>query len=224
MRIIRIIITIANNPLVAASPLVVLDDFNQILTAEEHFSLLPYDLPVRGMEEFRQCLEDSNLSDMDIRGTFFSWSNKRPEDPILRKLDRALCSERWRDRYPEVVSVFEAPGDSDHSPIVVSFAELPSVRKCSFMYFSFLSSHPRFLEEILKTWEEDIPVGSKLFSLGQRLKKTKATCRRLNKEGFGNIQQKAKEALEALKAIQLQMLTAPSDSLFRQEFVAKKNW
>ncbi|XP_013700085.1 uncharacterized protein LOC106403850 [Brassica napus] len=219
----RALVDIANNPLVAASPLVVLGDFHQILLAEEHFSLQPYDLPVRGMEELRQCLEESNLTDMDIRGTFFSWSNKRPEDPILRKLDKVLCSELWRDRYPEAVSVFEAPGDSDHSPAVVSFSELSSVIKCSFKYFSFLSSHPRFLDEILKTWKEEIPVGSKLFSLGKRLKKTKATCRRLNKEGFGNIQQKAKEALEALIEIQLQLLTAPSDSLFRQEFVARKN-
>lgn len=56
------------------------------------------------------------------------------------------------------------------------------------------------------------------------MKKTKATCRRLNKDGFGNIQQRAKEALGALKEIQLQLLTAPSDYMFRQEFVARKNW
>lgn len=78
--------------------------------------------------------------------------------------------------------------------------------------------------ELLKTWEEPIPVGSKLFSLGQRLKKAKATCRRLNKEGFGNIQQRASETLEILKEIQIQMLTSPSDTLFRQEFVARRKW
>lgn len=218
------LVTIASNPLVSASPLVVLGDFNQILTAAEHFSLLPYDLPVRGMEEFQSCLEESSLSDMDIRGTFFSWSNKRTEDPILRKLDRVLCSERWRDKYPEAVSIFEAPGDSDHSPAVVTFSSIYSVRKCSFKYFSYLSSHPSYLAEILKTWEESIPVGSKLFSLGQRLKKVKATCRRLNREGFSNIQQRAKEALISLKEIQLQLLSSPTDSLFRQEFFARKNW
>lgn len=180
-------------------------DFNQILTATEHFSLLPYDLPVRGMEEFQQCLQQSYLSDLDIRGTFFSWSNNRPEDPILRKLDRVLCNEKWRDSYPESVSVFEAPGDSDHSPAVVEFSSVNQVRKCSFKYFLFISTHPRYLAEMLRSWEEPIPVGSKMFSLGQRLKRAKVICRRLNKEGFGNIQQKAKEALEALKAIQLHL-------------------
>lgn len=120
----RDLVTISRHSQVAVSPLVVLGDFNQILSAEEHFSLLPYDLPIRGMEEFKDCLEESNLSDMDIRGTFFSWSNRRPEDPILRKLDRVLCSERWRDTYPEAVSIFEAPGDSDHTPAVVTFSSV----------------------------------------------------------------------------------------------------
>lgn len=121
-----------------------------------------------------------------------------------------------------MVSVFGAPGDSDHSPIEITFSSLSPVRKCSFKYFSFLSSHPHFQAEMMKTWEEDIAVGSKLFSLGQRLKKVKATCRRLNREEFGNIQQRASEALAALKEIQLQLLTDPTDSLFRQEFVARK--
>lgn len=106
---------------------------------------------------------------------------------------------------------------------MVTFSSVPQARKCSFKYFS-LSSHPNFLTEILKSWEEEIPVGSKLFSLGKRLKKAKATCRRLNREGFGNIQQRAKEALSNLQDIQLQLLSAPTDTLFRQDFVARKNW
>lgn len=61
--------------------------------------------------------------------------------------------------------MFEAPGDSDHCPAVVSFAPLPQSRKCSFKYF-FIFSHPKFKKEMLKSWEEEIPMGSKLFSLG----------------------------------------------------------
>ncbi|XP_013632484.1 PREDICTED: uncharacterized protein LOC106337934 [Brassica oleracea var. oleracea] len=176
------------------------------------------------MAEFQECLTESNLSDLDIRGTFFSWSNNRVEDPILRKLDRVLCNEKWREVFPDAISIFEAPGDSDHSPAVVRFTHVPEIRKCSFKYFSFISTHPKFLEELMKSWEESIPVGSKLFTLGQRLKRAKATCRRLNKEGFGNIQQKAGDALRNLKEIQEQLLSEPSDSLFRQEFVARRKW
>ena len=60
-------------------------------------------------------------------------------------------------------------------------------RKTSFKYFSFLATHPKFLEVISTAWGEEIPVGSKLFSLGERLSHAKKACRKLNKEGFGNI-------------------------------------
>lgn len=199
-------------------------DFNQILSADEHFSLINYPLPVRGMSEFRECLEESNLSDLEIRGVFYTWSNKRPEDPIIRKLDRALGNEKWRDRFPDAISSFESPGDSDHSPCIVEFSGEESVRKSSFMYFSFIATHPRFMTEMKKTWAEEVQVGSKLFTLGQRLKKVKKLCRKLNKEGFGNIQQKARDAMEALKAVQEQLLSAPTESLFREEFVCSKKW
>ena len=66
------LVTIANNSLVSSSPFVVVGDFNQILKAEEHYSLLPYDLPVRGMLEFQECLDSCNMADMEFRGTFFS--------------------------------------------------------------------------------------------------------------------------------------------------------
>ena len=193
------LVRISSHPLVVTSPFLVMGDFNQILTADEHFSLVNYTLPVRGMADFRDCLEESNLSDLEIRGVFFSWSNKRPEDLIIRKLDRALGNERWRELFPEAIGSFEVPGDSDHSPCIVEFAGEEVARRSSFKYFSFLATHPRFMTEMKETWAEEVQVGSKLFTLGQRLEKVKKFCRKLNKEGFGNIQQKAKDAMQALK-------------------------
>ena len=78
------------------APLLVLGDFNQIRVASEHFSIDSYQLSVSGMREFQECLLDSGLDDLETRGVFFSWSNGRPEDPILRKLDRALGNDTWR--------------------------------------------------------------------------------------------------------------------------------
>uniref|UniRef100_A0A0D3AGK3 Endonuclease/exonuclease/phosphatase domain-containing protein n=1 Tax=Brassica oleracea var. oleracea TaxID=109376 RepID=A0A0D3AGK3_BRAOL len=76
--------------LVKEVPLIVLGDFNQIRAASEHFSIASYLLPVSGMGELQECLLECGLDDLETRGVFFSWSNGRPEDPILRKLDRAL--------------------------------------------------------------------------------------------------------------------------------------
>lgn len=218
------LISVSNNRLVQEAPLVVMGDFNQIRVASEHFSLASYPLPVSGMRELQECLQESGLDDLETRGVFYSWSNGRPEDHILRKLDRVLGNDVWRSKFPEVVALFEAPGDSDHTPCVVDFKVEPELRKISFKYFSFLDSHPRFLADIQAAWDKDILTGSQLFSLKQRLKAVKAACRVLNRVGFANIQQKTKEAMMNLKSIQERLLTNPTDSLFREEFVARKKW
>lgn len=167
----------------------------EFITADEHYSINPYTLPVRGMEEFQECLALSDLEDIETRGTLFTWGNGQLEDSILRKLDRVLGNQSWRDTFSDVYAFFDAPGDSDHSPCVVDLNVNLRSRKCSFKYLSFLAIHPKFLETIKSAWDEDIPVGSKLFSLGQKLSHVKKACRKLNKEGFGNIQQRARDAL-----------------------------
>lgn len=167
------------------------------------------------MEEIRDCLVHCELEDLETRGTYFTWTNNRPEDPIIRKLDRALGNEAWREVFPDVVAHFEAPGESDHSPCVVELRTVSDMRKVSFKYFSFLATHPQFLDQVLEAWQKGIAVGSELFSLGQRLKAVKIACRRLNRTGFGNIQQKTKLAMEELQEIQSEMLTSPSESAFR---------
>ncbi|WZZ16141.1 hypothetical protein YC2023_109230 [Brassica napus] len=199
-------------------------DFNQILTSDENYSISTYTLPVRGMEEFQECLTLCELEDNETRGTHFTWENGQLEDHILLKLDRVLGNQSWRDNFSDVYVFFDAPGDSDHSPCVVDLNVNLRSRKCIFKYFSFLATHPIFLEAIKSAWEKDIPVGSKLFSLGQKLNHVKKACRKLNKEGFSNIQQRARDALAKLQDIQSRLLTQPSDNLFREEFVARKEW
>lgn len=56
------------------------------------------------------------------------------------------------------------------------------------------------------------------------MRNVKVTCKRLNNAGFSNIQQRTRDSLAALELIQSALLTSPTDSLFREEFVARKNW
>ncbi|CAE6196409.1 unnamed protein product [Arabidopsis arenosa] len=205
-------------------PLVVMGDFNQILTASEHYSVLPHHLPLAGMSELQTFLGDNELDDLPSRGVFFTWSNGRQEDPIIRKLDRVVVNESWRDSFPESLAVFDPPGDSDHAPALVSLSSTIERSKKAFKYFSFLSTHHRYKEVIRTAWHQEVSVGCKLFTFGQKMKKVKAACRELNREGFGNIQQKTKEALAQLELVQEELLSNPSDSLFREEFVARKKW
>lgn len=187
--------------MVKNQPAFVLGDFNQILTSDEHYSINPYTLPVIGMEEFQERLNNSELADIEARGTLFTWGNGRPEDPILRNLDKVLGNEQWRNQFSDIVAYFDSPGDCDHSPCLVDLNVNVRSRKCSFKYFSFLDMHPNFLDSVKSAWDEEIPVRLKLYSLGQKLSHVKKSCRKLNKEGFSNIQHRAKETLTKLQEV-----------------------
>ena len=206
------------------SPLMLVGDFNQILYAAEHYSVRPHSLPLAGMSDFHDCLVESELQDMPSRGAFFTWYNERVDDPIVRKLDRVLVNDHWCAAFPESLSVFDPPGDSDHSPCLVYSSSLVERSKKAFKYFSFLSTHRRFQDVIKEAWQVEVGVGSNLFIFAQRMRVVKAACKKLNREGFGNIQQRTKESLEKLELIQDAMMTTPSDRLFREEFVARKEW
>jgi len=179
---------------------------------------------MRGLEEFQNCLRDSDLVDIPSRGVHYTWSNHQDDNPIIRKLDRAIANGDWFSSFPSAIAVFELSGVSDHSPCIIILENLPKRSKKCFRYFSFLSTHPTFLVSLTVAWEEQIPVGSHMFSLGEHLKAAKKCCKLLNRQGFGNIQHKTKEALDSLESIQSQLLTNPSDSLFRVEHVARKKW
>lgn len=80
------------------------------------FSIYPFVVSRIGMLDFQDCLNSRRLLDIARRGSFFTWSNRQPNNPIARKLDRALSNEAWVDAFPHSTTVFDVPGGSDHSP------------------------------------------------------------------------------------------------------------
>jgi len=207
------------------TPWLLVGDFNQIASVTEHYSVLPSNLSLRGLEDLQECLRDSNLVDLPSRGVLFTWSNHQQFNPIVRKLDRAIVDNNWLSLFPNTSAIFYPHGDSDHAPCMVMMNSQPSPsKKKSFKYFSFRSSHPEFLSSMLAAWESKIAVGSSMFSLGEHLKAAKKACMELNRKRFSNIQQRTSESLAFVEDIQSQLLLTASDSLFREEHVARKKW
>lgn len=213
-----------SSPTLRNAPWLLMGDFNQILCSSEHYSIQAYNAPLRGMQELRFFMENNDLTDLSSRGNYFTWTNCRPEDPILRKLDRALVNPAWISQFPESLATFDPPGDSDHSPCLIALSSAPLSGKKTFKYFSFISSHSDFIPSLRSAWGESVGIGSKLFTLGQRLKKAKECCKRLNRERFSNIQQRTKTALEDLERIQSLLMTSPTEALVAEESVAKDTW
>ncbi|KAG7561138.1 Reverse transcriptase zinc-binding domain [Arabidopsis thaliana x Arabidopsis arenosa] len=216
--------SIANTSPLCFTPWILLGDYNQIAATSEHYSVNHSSFSLRGIEDFQDCLRDNDLADIPNRGVFYTWSNHQLDNPIIRKLDRAVGNGEWFILFPTATAVFDPPGDSDHSPCIITLSNFPERSKKSFKYFSFLATHPTFMSCIASAWDKETLVGSKMFLLGEHLSEAKKACRSLNRQGFSNLQQRTSEALASLEDIQSQLLSIPSDSLFRQEHVARKKW
>ncbi|KAL0874967.1 hypothetical protein Bca101_024672 [Brassica carinata] len=86
--------------------------------------------------------------DMDLRyqGNSHTWTNKRPENPVTKKLDRAMVNSHWIRNFPNSIAFFLPHEFSDHSPCVVNLVcPLPSSGTKPFKFFNHLTSHPDFL-------------------------------------------------------------------------------
>lgn len=148
------------------SPWLVFGDFNAIRKQNERVGG-SRDWP-NWMDSLDECIIEADLDDFKFGGHFFTWSNRREEGPILRKLDRALVNSEWDSRFSGSEATFLPPGVSDHSPVVVKVAEMPRSRK-PFRFFNFWADHPGFLPLVREVWLEDIQ-GSPMFQLCSKLK------------------------------------------------------
>lgn len=80
------------------NPWAVLGNFNAILNVEDTSSgSSSYSLSMR---EFRECVEDIGVVDVQGTGLHFTW-NQRPQadSGILRKIDRIMCNGDFLGAY-----------------------------------------------------------------------------------------------------------------------------
>lgn len=63
-----------------------------------------------------------------------------------------------------------------------------------------------------------------MFSLCQKLKAVKISCKALNRSSFNNIQARTAQAHDSLARVQSQLLTNPSPALFLEEKELRKQW
>lgn len=192
-------------------------DLNQIIHHGEHSSPSVNHL-TSDMIELRDFLLDIGVEDLRFQGNSHTWTNKRPESPITKKLDRALVNAQWFRNFPNSSATFLPHDFSDHSPCIVNLAcPLPSSGTKSFKFFNHLTSLPNFLSSTKAAWTL---TGSKAFDLtllGYKLKSIKRPFKTLHKENFSDIQKSVCEAHSLLNMVQVQAMANPTPSLFNEE-------
>lgn len=123
-------------------------DLNQIMHPSAH-SRPNINHLTSQIVELRDCFIQLGVFDLRFRGSFHTWTNKRPSGPITENIDKLLVNNSWLAAYPNSVATFSAPYFSDHSPCCLVMAcQLPSAGTKPFRFFNFLTKHPSFCQTV----------------------------------------------------------------------------
>ncbi|XP_042056297.1 uncharacterized protein LOC121800870 [Salvia splendens] len=143
------------------------------------------------MLDFVDAINDCQLLDLGADGAKFTWARGE----TFERLDRALIGEGWLElfsatRVPNLPRVL-----SDHSPLLIQcHSPGPPVRP-PFRFQNMWVRHESFIKEVERDWM--IPTGERgMVNLQIKLSRLKKCLRAWNKNVFGNIFEKLKQAEE----------------------------
>ncbi|CAL1374793.1 unnamed protein product [Linum trigynum] len=150
-------------------PFVVLGDFNSTLCAGEKDGGLSWSASQAvGLRDFIQNL---GLHDPGYQGDQFTWSNRRMGSACIReRLDRALCSQSWIERFPDTLVKHFTDQGSDHRAILVADKVYVRNTRPLFRFDARWADNPEVRAMVTYTWQEEIQ-GTPMFRLWERLKK-----------------------------------------------------
>lgn len=215
-----------DSPFFQKSPWIVFGDFNEILSGVEHSDhTVSHDSA--GMRDFQEVVKYCSLMDMSYQGPRFTWSNKRDNGVICKKIDRTLMNEVWVRRFPQAYCVFEAGGCSDHQRCRISIQTGTMKPMKPFKFINAVVDMPEFLPLVEDYWSGTEPLfnsTSALFRLSKKLKALKPRLKSLSKEKVGDISSKTKEAYSKLCECQTKTLDDPSQGNMEDESVAMERW
>lgn len=104
---------------------------------------------------------------------------------------------------------FLSPGESDHSPVVVTVQDGRRI-KSSFKYFHFWFSQPDFLDVVRAAWDMQV-YGCAMFKLYKRLENVKAKLKEFSRFHYSGISKRTQMARMEMEAAQKSLHDHPHD-------------
>lgn len=205
----------------------IMGDFNEIFDGAESSRVDNMSRIPGGMRDFQSVVLQCQLTDMAYQGPQFTWSNKREEGIICKKLDRVLLNEEGLQRFSNAYAVFEAGGCSDHLRCKVQLFPPREKIKRPFKYVSVIGSLPDYLPMLQRYWdttERLFHSTSALFRFSKKLKQLKPLIRELGREKIGNLTVRTKEAYDHLCVKQSNTLINPCEAAVKEEAEEYGKW
>ncbi|VFQ87108.1 unnamed protein product [Cuscuta campestris] len=182
-------------------------DFNCIHSIDEHKgSSEPCH---NSIVDFRNCMEANNLLCLSPSGGHFSWSGHRSRGKVWRRLDHIFCNQPVLDQFLNLSLDMLSKGNSDHRPLLLKCSLSPLSGHKPFKFLNMWTSH-HSLEAIIKNFWDNNKTYNGMQGLANKLKELKSVLNNWNREVFGNIFQKIKDAEACAKTTQTFYESHPS--------------
>ncbi|XP_071714406.1 uncharacterized protein [Rutidosis leptorrhynchoides] len=220
---------------VGALPWVMMGDFNVSLDVGE--SIAGSSCSTLAMREFRECVDNINMSDLNQSGFQYTW-NQRPNSlsSILKKIDRVMANDGFISLYTNSYVIFQPYRISDHSPAVLKIPVATMKKPKSFKFSNYIAKHADFHDTVATVWNQNIQ-GHVMYCVVKKLHLLKSPMRKLV-WSKGDIHKKvielhlhleeAQQALDAnphsplLRAKESEVLKSYNESLLEEESLLKQ--
>ena len=196
-----------------------------IRSSPQQSTLPPFTLNTdRRMREFRDCLIQADLSDLNYRGKTFTWWYKRKSNPVAKKLDRILVNDQGLSSFGNSLGFFGEPDFSDHSPCTVILNPLKQRTKKPFKFFNLPLQNENFLSIIANAWFSITVTGSAMYRISMKLKKLNPFIRTFSRHNYSGIEKRVAQAHEKMLKAQARALNSPSNASACVAIEAKSKW
>lgn len=219
--------TISNSVAGDTNAWIIQGDFNVALSSLEHSRLVESAADSSAIREFQNFVRSCDMMDLAQVGPSFTWTNSQDANPISKKLDRVMSNSCWIGTFLNSYVTFESGGVSDHLEMHIQLREAPPGNSKPFKFFNHTAAHPRFLEVVHRIWNETGPLfhsRSALRMFQDKLKALKSEMDGLNRDMFGDLPGRIKQAYSDLCAKQTEAMQNPQTSTFEAASDAWEHW
>nr|GEV39691.1 RNA-directed DNA polymerase, eukaryota, reverse transcriptase zinc-binding domain protein [Tanacetum cinerariifolium] len=132
-------------------PWCLLGDFNSALFLEDSTTgSSGIDISMR---EFKDCVAEIEVMDVQRSGLQFTWSQKpKGKDGILKKIDRIMANMEFNDVSMGAHAIFKPYHISDHSPSVLNIPTLAKQTPHLFKFYNVVTRNDRFKDKAKIDW------------------------------------------------------------------------
>nr|XP_043611669.1 uncharacterized protein LOC122583315 [Erigeron canadensis] len=193
-----------------------MSDFNSSLNLED--SSAGSSNITTGMQDFKECVEEIEVMDINNFGLHYTWSQKpKRRTCLLKKIDRVTGNMKFIDDFSAACALFQPYRISDHSPCVLKLPSISRAKPKPFKFPNFLIHKDGFLEAVKKEWETEM-AGHFMFLVTQKLKAIKRPMRKML-QNMGNLHARVDMLCAKLDVAQISIDHDPFDPLLHEHEV-----